>query len=216
MRPRSQIKGLRINMSTNNKTSVHLQSTFTETDWLECQRLAQFSVSKLRARFKLSSEEVEDLTSEGTIAAVSALKSWKPDKGTKSTWLLRRVNGEIIDQIKKLRYAGLTGELKGVSVFSASGLTAQDDENENGNTGESLNFETLLGSNDDFETNQQALSIALAVEQLSTADRRLIEEYYGLSGIGATKSLRAIGASMGISGEAVRLRINRILTDLSN
>jgi len=202
-------------MSTTNN-SVRLQNTFTETDWLECQRLAQFSVGKLRARFKLSPEEVEDLTSEGTIAAVSALKSWKPDKGTKSTWLLRRVNGEIIDQIKKLRYAGLTGELKGVSVFSASGLTADDDESETGNTGESLNFEVLLGTTEDFESDQQALSIALAVEQLPTADRRLIEEYYGLSGIGGTKSLRAIGASLGISGEAVRLRINRILADLSN
>lgn len=201
-------------MSTAN--NVQLKNTFTETDWLECQRLAQFSVSKLRARFKLTPEEVEDLSSEGTMAAIAALRSWKSDKGAKSTWLLRRVNGEIIDQIKKLRYAGLTGELKGVSIFSASGLMAEEDENETGNTGESLNWEELLGSTEDYESNEKALSIAMAVEQLPTADRRLIEEYYGLSGIGGTKSLRAIGAALGVSGEAVRLRINRILSNLSN
>lgn len=201
-------------MSTAN--NVQLKNTFTETDWLECQRLAQFSVSKLRARFKLTPEEVDDLSSEGTVAAIAALRSWKPEKGAKSTWLLRRVNGEIIDQIKKLRYAGLTGELKGVSIFSASGLMAEEDENETGNTGDSLNWEELLGSTEDYESNEKALSIAVAVEQLPTADRRLIEEYYGLSGIGGTKSLRAIGASLGVSGEAVRLRINRILSNLSN
>lgn len=195
-----------------------LQIGLTELEWRECARLAQFAVTKLRAKLHLSPEEVEDLASEGTIAAVGALRTWQPEKGKKSTWLLRRVNGEILDTLKKLRYAGLTGVLKeGVSVVTASFLASDDEDSEEGATSApALEWETVLGTTEDFDSNAEALAIAIAVEQLPKGDRELIEGYYGLSGIGQTRSLRQLGREYGLSGEGVRLRINRILSDLSN
>lgn len=205
-------------MSTTS--SVNLSDTFTETDWLECQRLAQYSVSKLRARFRLTTEEVEDLVSEGVIAAIAALRTWIPDKGSKSTWLLRRVNGEIMDQVKRLRYAGLTGDLKGVCIVNASGLMSEDstdDDNDYQSGNPLVSWESILGTTEDtLDSNQEALAIAIAVERLPTEDRRLIEEFYGLSGVTATKSLKALGAARGVSWQAVQQRINRILSALSN
>lgn len=195
-----------------------LQIGLTELEWRECARLAQFAVTKLRAKLHLSPEEVEDLASEGTIAAVGALRTWQPEKGKKSTWLLRRVNGEILDTLKKLRYAGLTGVLKeGVSVVTASFLANDDeDSGEEGTTGApALEWEAILGTTEDYDSNAEALAIAIAVEQLPKADRELVEGYYGLSGIGPTRSLRQLGQAHKLSGEAVRLRLNRILTDLA-
>lgn len=203
-------------MSTNTKIQEVLQ-VFTETEWRECARLSQFAVSKLRAKFHIRTEDAEDLVQEGTIAAIGALKTWDSAKGKKSTWLLRRVNGEILDGLKKLTYAGLTGEIKTpITIVAATDGAIEEEDSENGFSGApAVPWEAILGTTEDQDSNAEALAIALAVERLPKADRHLIESYYGVSGIGATKSLRQLGREYSLSGEAVRLRINRILSDLA-
>jgi RNA polymerase sigma factor (sigma-70 family) len=70
--------------------------------WEQALPLVKFTITRLIRSGRLdSSFSSDDLLQEGNLAAGAAVRSWHPDKGAFSTWVMRRVHGAIQDHIRR-------------------------------------------------------------------------------------------------------------------
>lgn len=70
--------------------------------------IVNYAVGKMRRHWNISNSEADDLRQDGYLAAIRADKTYDPSKAAWSTWVLKRVNGELKDSIARLRNLGIT------------------------------------------------------------------------------------------------------------
>jgi RNA polymerase sigma factor (sigma-70 family) len=135
--------------------------------WSQALPLVKHTVSKLIASGRLTSEQAtDDLLQEGNLAAGRAVRTWDPDKGAFSTWIVRAAHGAILDHIQRTS-SGMVGGRR------SPGHTTQ------------LFEESLEGSlrepEEEILRAQNAQMIRRAVETLKIPeDRELLKLVYGL------------------------------------
>lgn len=72
-------------------------------------RLVNGAIRRHCQRYNCSPSEREDLAQDGMIAALAASCSYDPSQAASySTWITRRVQGQLIDSTRKLRSHGIT------------------------------------------------------------------------------------------------------------
>jgi RNA polymerase sigma factor (sigma-70 family) len=75
--------------------------------WKEAIPLVKHAIKKLR-RKGLSQQDRDDLFQEGNLAAGDAVRSWNPDAGAFSTWVIFRVNGALRNHLARVAH-GILG-----------------------------------------------------------------------------------------------------------
>lgn len=163
-------------------------------------RIVNYAVGRMYRYWGLSEAEVDDLRQEGYIAAIEADKTYDPRRAAWSTWILRRVQGQLKTSIGRLRNCGMTGNTPAV-VY-----TAELDEPEASvdipgiwDNDEPLAPEqlTFTGQAPDDAADIDSTMEALA-GCLSERSRQVLTRYYGLDGA-RTGSVADLGHSLGFS-----------------
>lgn len=182
--------------------------------WQELRRIVDYAVRRYTKRAFISPSEAEDMRQDGYIAACKAVQSFDPTKGKLSTWVMKRVNGELIDSLAKLRSSGITGADKPERISFDAALGTDDGEESDipgASAPESLALaDILLDPSQDSASSGTSYKTANDVlECMDSTDRTLIREYYGLDGTPHT--YEQLGAQYGLAPKSVRYRLLRAL-----
>ncbi len=179
-RERSQLPDLTI----VNSQSVG-QRTVTDIG-----KLVNFAIGKVSKKWGLTPDEVEDMSQDAWVAALTADRTYKPDKGKWSTWLLRRIQGQLIDSIARLRNAGVAVAHDTREVVYTDDIATKEEPTE-------AEFVWDEGSDDHMnDEDQQQISpersldelvdISIALERLEQClperSLKILRRYYGLDG----------------------------------
>lgn len=128
--------------------------------WLHVTPLVVNVAKRLQRAEQTPSAELLDLIQEGSIAAGQAVKSWDPDKGALSTWVVARARGAMLDYARspKARSGGVVG------------------------TQEELRAATIpAGRNAEIESEEEsedAEIVRAAMRSLSPRSRQLVRDYW--------------------------------------
>lgn len=160
-------------------------------------------------RFRCTPSERDDLTQDGYLAASAAASTYDASKGASySTWIIRRVQGQLLDSTRKLRSHGFTHVPPGLRVHctSLTGFPASQESDDE--TIDSFEVADCLTPSPDVTAEyQQAITILNL--SLSADDLRLLSQYFGFDG--QAQSLRQIAAAVGVSHVEIHRRLERTL-----
>lgn len=178
-------------------------------------KLVDFAVGRLARRYGLQEADIQDLRQAGYIAGLSAYTRYKPSSGALSTWILRRVNGELIDQLKGLRNGGLTGHGSHEALISPSDTAyGLDDAEVSDVPGTAApDVVSLLDSIPDERSISPELGasmgeiLGLAQDKLNPTDYAILLAYHGVGQ--KPKTIRELASTYGISATRIHYRLTR-------
>lgn len=176
-------------------------------------KLVDFAVGRMARRYGLQEADIQDLRQDGYIAGLRAYTRYKPSSGALSTWILRRVNGELIDQLKGLRNGGLTGHGSKDLIGIDSAVSTDDGEASDIPGTAAPDVVSLLDSIPDERSISPELGasmgeiLGLAQDQLNPTDYAILLAYHG---VGQTpQTIRQLATAYGISATRIHYRLTR-------
>ena len=170
-------------------------------------RIVHMALSRHCRRHRCSPEDRADLSQDAYIAAYGAHSTYDPAAGAShSTWVTRRVQGQLLDSARKMRSRGMTHLSPDMHHVAPTAEPAQ-----------SAGSEPYAEVADDTLPDQDALAradeVAAAIrhlkQRLKPEQFNLLAMHYGLDG--EAMSLREIAPKLGIAHQAVHQRLERVL-----
>lgn len=143
--------------------------------------LVKYAVGKIVRQWSLTAEEIEDLRQDGFIAALDADRTYDPRLAAWSTWVMRRVIGQLKTSIRRLRGSGLTGvdptkpPYPLISDSSVTEFNSDDEEKEPDLQAESLG----VSVEDAAEITGMMQTLQGCLDEQT---RTILSLYYGLDG----------------------------------
>lgn len=173
----------------------------------ELPRLIASAIRRHCRRYRCLPDDRADLAQDAYIAACAANSSYDPAAGAShSTWITRRVQGQLLDSTRKMRSRGMT-HLPLDSHFVAPIVDVAPDEDG------SPAWEVA----DDGAGPEELLAIAevrgqigLLRKSMAPSEFALLALHYGLDG-NERHSLRELAEQNGIAHQAVHQRLERLL-----
>jgi RNA polymerase sigma factor (sigma-70 family) len=148
---------------------------------------------------RLAKSEAEDLLQDGYVAAIGADKSYNPSKAAWSTWVLKRVNGQLRTSIERLRSFGIVGtnteypkRLLDVTVPSFD--RDSEDEEVDGSVEDIMSTELATDDAADISSNVTTL-----LGCIGERSKTILCLYYGLSGESPSLSTTQLAEKLGYS-----------------
>lgn len=137
--------------------------------WEQALPLVKSTISRLIRQRRLTADQATgDLLQEGTLAAGRAVRTWQPDKGAFSTWVVNNAQGALMDHLRRVSN-GLVG---GRDASGVAGLYDEERGEDHGT------FEPAVTR---LERDQDAAVVRIAIEGLKSAqDQELVRRYYGI------------------------------------
>jgi RNA polymerase sigma factor (sigma-70 family) len=160
------------------------------------------AVRRHSRRCHCSPEERDDLFQDGCLAALRASSSYRQDGGASyRTWISRRVQGELVDSLKRQRSHGFTHLPPSVRV-------SQIVHPMHG-TGEDSILDDHTECSSPEAVTEQAQALARLNAELPERHLQLLADHFGFNG--PPMSTREIAIPLGISHVAVVGRIDRAI-----
>lgn len=176
-------------------------------------RLVDYAVGRLSRRYRLQEADIQDLRQDGYIAGLDAFSRFKAGSGAFSSWILRRVHGELSDRLKRLRSGGLTGRGSGdfIGIDHAASLEDGEANDMPGGTGPDVIslLDTIPDERSISPEQGAAMSemLMLAHEKLSAQDYAILLAYHGVGR--PPQTIRQLAATFGMSSTRVHFRLTR-------
>jgi RNA polymerase sigma-70 factor (ECF subfamily) len=178
-----------VNERSGSRTSPEVESHLPPdfAEWFHSHRTAVYRY----VRFRLASREAaEDVTSEVFVKALKALDRYDPDRSSPRTWLLRIARNAITDHLRSLkRRSSLHVSLDRVPDLVADVPTQEE------RVLREERIQMLLNAN----------------RELRQADQEILSLRYG-----AELSNQEIADALGITSNAVAVRLHRALARLKD
>lgn len=155
--------------------------------WEQALPLVKFAVNRFAMRGVDRALCSDDMIQDGNIAAGKAVRSWNPDKGEFSTWILARVEGAIRNHLQRT----LSGMVGGRDSEGRTGFF--EDER-------FADVEELVSS---LEQEDEATRLGDALAQLTAGDQKILALRYGVGGE-KTLQVQEIAIHLGWSQSSVK------------
>jgi RNA polymerase sigma factor (sigma-70 family) len=150
--------------------------------------IVNYAIGKLRRSWNITDLERDDLQQDGYIAAIAANKTYDPRLSAWSTWILKRVNGQLKTSLARLRSCGITGsrlrtlqmnEIRQprIDSISSSYMTWDRDDEESDHEFEIADESQVTDEAADTTSIMEALGNCV-----SERSRQVLTLYYGLDG----------------------------------
>lgn len=162
--------------------------------------IVNYAIGKMRKPWNINESELTDLQQDGYIAAIRADSSYDPRRAAWSTWVLKRVNGQLRTSIERLRNFGITGTNSGHTkpLLNIAIATPQerdrDDEDIDSSVDELMSTEP--------PTDEAADVSSMVTTLLGCVDERskhILSLYYGLDDGSPSLSTSQLARVLGYS-----------------
>jgi RNA polymerase sigma factor (sigma-70 family) len=182
--------------SLSPRSYITLNSGKTVADIIA---IVNYALGKMRKPWNISESEAEDLLQDGYLAAIGADKSYNPRKAAWSTWVLKRVNGQLRTSIERLRSFGIVGtntdypkRLLDVTVPAYD----RDSEDEEVQSSVDDVMSTELATDDAADISSNVATLLSCVSERS---KNILSLYYGLDDESPSLSTTQLAKQLGYS-----------------
>ena len=137
--------------------------------WVAALPLVKLTITRLISSGRITTDQAtDDLLQEGNLAAGRAIRSWDPDKGAFSTWVMRAAHGAMLDHLRRAS-SGMVG---GRAARGGTSTLIEEAIEDDG---------TFEEAPEALQRMQESMQLRVSIASLkSVQDRELIKRYYGL------------------------------------
>lgn len=161
--------------------------------------IVNYAIGKVRKHWNITEIELQDLQQDGYLAAIQADRSYDPRRAAWSTWVLRRVNGQLRTSIARLRNLGIAGTFSSdhkpidISIFQATERD-RDDEEPDSSLDEFMSTDLATDESADISS-----IVATALRCVSERSKQVLCLYYGLQDDRPSLSAAGLAKALGYS-----------------
>lgn len=161
--------------------------------------IVNYAIGKMRRGWNLTETEVEDLQQDGYMAAIRANQSYDPRRAAWSTWIMKRVNGQLRTSIERLRNLGISGASGAAKAQIQDTQAPQELDRDDEDPGADSPDELIASDTATDESADTSSQIDTLLGCIGERSRRVLCLYYGLDGSSPSLSTMQLAERLGFS-----------------